>query len=274
MDELRDIDLKGIYIFDDWMPTEECNHLVWSFEYDGKPVLWNDVKRGDGHFPRRLGSWLGYRTEEARATEFLYSVRDAIEDKVGEYLKYRQLFSAFTYLEAIVNAPLKQESKKWWAHYESVLFLNDDYTGGEIILTDRNVRVIPRAGSLLVLPAGENWITHPVKGKAYRLVSKHTDNHAYREDDLSFDKKLFVPAPHTPSRPKSAPPQRGQLSNKKKSKKKGCSSCTEARKNKGQTKVTVKNNKTGEVKEIWKPTEEVNRQFAQDTPKGRGGIII
>lgn len=270
MDELRDLDLSDILIFDDWMPTEECNHLVWSFEYDGKPVLWNDVKRGDGHFPRRLGSWLGQKPDAARATAFLYSVRESIEEKAGEALKYEHLFSAFTYLEAIVNAPLKQEVKKWWAHYESVLFLNDDYTGGELILTDRNIRIVPRAGSLLLLPAGENWITHPVKGKAYRMISKHTDNAAYREDDMVYDKSVFVPAPHTPPRRKSDPPK---VTNQKKSKakKKPCNSCTE---NRGKVKVKITNNETGEVKEVWKSTDSLNGPANPQSKQGRGGIII
>lgn len=74
--------------------------------------------------------------------------------------------------------------------YVAILYLNDDYTGGEIFFPEHNITIKPKAGSLMVFPGGvENM--HGVKkilsGCRYTMVSFWDFADAqYSDDKLSF----------------------------------------------------------------------------------------
>lgn len=44
-----------------------------------------------------------------------------------------------------------------------VLYLNDDYEGGEISFPNQNILIKPTAGSLLIFPSAEPYLHHPKK---------------------------------------------------------------------------------------------------------------
>ena len=255
MKELRDLQASGIEseikVIDNWLTLEECNYLVWAFEYDGTAVLWEEVKDGNQHFPRKLTSWL--QDSDTRAAPYLYSIRDKITEKVRDTYFYPQLFSTQTYLDGLVDSEMNGAEGSWWTYYKSVLFLNDNYKEGEIIFLDKNISVTPRMGSLLVFPATEKWSTKLVQGVAYRMNSTYTDVPAYIEDDLEFEKKPFIV--------QNAPEP-------KKKKSKACGSCTG-----GKTKVKITNNKTGEVSHVYKTKKEIDTMVGA-AKKRQKGIII
>jgi predicted 2-oxoglutarate/Fe(II)-dependent dioxygenase YbiX len=77
-----------------------------------------------------------------------------------------------------------EEKQEYKAHYDNgpttnrtmsaVLYLNDDYEGGEIEFIHMGIKVKPQAGMLILFPSSYPYahIAHPVtKGKKYALVT-------------------------------------------------------------------------------------------------------
>lgn len=52
--------------------------------------------------------------------------------------------------------------EKWSGHLSSVLYLNDDYEGGELYFPDHNLTIKPEAGDYITWP-GNRWYQHGVK---------------------------------------------------------------------------------------------------------------
>ena len=49
-----------------------------------------------------------------------------------------------------------------WREFGSILYLNDDYTGGEIVYTEKNITYKPRAGTMIFHPGSLEY-KHGVK---------------------------------------------------------------------------------------------------------------
>ena len=43
-------------------------------------------------------------------------------------------------------------------HIASVYYINDDYTGGEIVFPNHNLKIKPKANSLIIFPGNENYL--------------------------------------------------------------------------------------------------------------------
>jgi hypothetical protein len=261
VDDIRNLEVSGIKLIDDWCSIAECQHSIWSFEYDGSSILWDDVKMNNKHFPRQMTSWL--TDESAKSTAFLYAIRESIIEDVRNKFDYDSLFGGESILEAVVDTSLRDKSNYYWPHYEAILFLNDDFKGGLVQFPKRGVSVTPRASSLLIFPAREDWHTTTTKGVSYRMRIKLTDFPAHREDDLLHNKRPMFFRKSTPTQPTRNPLTVPE-------KKKGCGGCVEARKNKGKVKVIVRNPKTGETKEVWRDKKEMEMRIN----KAENGVII
>lgn len=77
--------------------------------------------------------------------------------------------------------------------YASILYLNDNYGGGELVFTKRNISIKPKARSIYIFRGvGEN--THKVNttfnNDRYALVFfwKHKDSKKNREEELLYDR--------------------------------------------------------------------------------------
>lgn len=182
MKELRETDVSSIKVIDDWCSLEELQYLIWSFEYDcDDKSLWEEVKQGEGHFPRQFSSYVYDST--CRSTQYIFVLRDKIVDTVKDILEYPTLLSSQSILEALVDTSFLDGIKFDEHYYEVILFLNDDYEGGELLFKDRDIMVTPRSGSLVIFPAKEWWTIKKVKGSSYKIRLKLTDKPEHREDD-------------------------------------------------------------------------------------------
>ena len=66
-----------------------------------------------------------------------------------------------------------------WRTHSAILYLNDNYKGGETMFRDQNVKIYPETGKLLMFPAGYDY-THGVcevtEGKRYTIALWFTEN--------------------------------------------------------------------------------------------------
>lgn len=48
-------------------------------------------------------------------------------------------------------------------HIASVYYINDDYTGGEIVFPNHNIKIKPKPNSLIIFPGNENYVHEVTK---------------------------------------------------------------------------------------------------------------
>lgn len=61
-----------------------------------------------------------------------------------------------------LNYNLEDYINKWSGHLSSVIYLNDNYDGGELYFPDHNIEIKPEAGDYITWP-GNKWYQHGVK---------------------------------------------------------------------------------------------------------------
>lgn len=57
---------------------------------------------------------------------------------------------------------MEDPMEKWTGHLASIIYLNDDYVGGEISFPNRGISIKPSAGSLVSFPGNKHYV-HEVK---------------------------------------------------------------------------------------------------------------
>lgn len=268
--DIREVGVSSIEVIDDWCSLEELQYLIWAFEHDGETKkLWEAVRQGDRHFPRQLSAYVYDRT--CKSTQLVYLFRDKLSEEAQKFYNYPHLFGGQSMLEGVVDSSFVDGMTPQWQHYEVILFLNDDYEGGEIYFPEKDIIVTPRAGSVLMFPAKERWSAKEVKGTAYKMRLKLTDLPEHREDDPDYAK---VPFQMRKSSKTTDIPAK---------KKKGCGSCADKRKKegkapKGKVRVEIYNPLTKTTKVVFKDKNDASLPKTMRTKKGKrqgkSGLII
>lgn len=119
--------------------------------------------------------------EELRLINNRYS--DLIARTVKPYVKNLDIHESITEGEGY-NVLRYQTGDHYIAHYDggtgtkrsvsAILYLNDDYEGGEIEFVNFNVKIKPKAGTFLLFPSNYAYrhIAHPViSGTKYAIVT-------------------------------------------------------------------------------------------------------
>ena len=84
------------------------------------------------------------------------------------------------------NLPGQEEYSTPWREYTAILYLNDDYEGGELLLPDKELRIKPKKAQLCAIEAGErHGVAAIKKGVRYTLItwftSKEEKSHALNQ---------------------------------------------------------------------------------------------
>lgn len=78
---------------------------------------------------------------------------------------------------------------KWSGHLSSVIYLNDDYDGGDLYFPDHGIEIKPEAGDFITWP-GNGWYQHGVKevrnGVRYTLSIWVRFQEAYGKEMYSY----------------------------------------------------------------------------------------
>ena len=159
-------------VIKNFLTQEECLYLINSVK-DVEP--WQG---GGGDFweSRVLNAITIYKDIDKAAGELLYNVRDRIAESIRQeysiddkvYPDLCQIVRWFPGQEQHPHADdmknIKEEENDWFHHrdYGSVIYLNDEYIGGETYYPTNNFNVTPETGTLLVHPGNEEHL-HGVK---------------------------------------------------------------------------------------------------------------
>jgi Rps23 Pro-64 3,4-dihydroxylase Tpa1-like proline 4-hydroxylase len=138
-------------------------------------------------------------SDSGKENESMRQINNIFFDKMLSAVEgYRIKFSIEEQLYAIERLSLLryQYGQKYDAHYDGstdtarcvspVFYINDDYTGGEIEFIWHNVKIKPKAGTLVLFPSNYAYahIAHPVRtGTKYAIVTFVRDRMGYSSAD-------------------------------------------------------------------------------------------
>lgn len=126
------------------------NNESWIREpWDAMSVLYNEIPKEILEMLHKI-----FTLSHQKSTE-LYGVQINPLDKYRlNLLKFIEGFSLNPHVDT-----LSVESN----HIASVYYINDDYTGGEIVFPDHNLKIKPKANSLIIFPGNENYVHEVLK---------------------------------------------------------------------------------------------------------------
>ena len=151
----------------------------------------------DGYWANRcLNGITIYEEYNKEIGKLMYDIRarawKAIQEAYGLEKVYPDLFQIVRWYpgtdqtphcDDMTNIELNEEIAEAFGHREfgSVIYLNDNYTGGHTFYPDHNIEIVPRVGTLAVHPADPthmHGVTKVEGGMRYTLASFWTQ----RED--------------------------------------------------------------------------------------------
>ena len=154
-------DVKNIHLIEDFISKEDLEYIQ-EFIKNGKFV----ASQYDRHeFPLEGLDF----TNDPHLIEMIHSYTDRIQEileKTFECELERSEIAGLT--KYAPGSQLNEHADKIcvsWRDVSNVLYYNDDYTGGEIFFSQYDLVMKPKAGSLLIFPAGANYQhgVNPVK---------------------------------------------------------------------------------------------------------------
>lgn len=160
---------EDIIYYDDFIPKEDQQKIIayfedpeqpWSmsafYESYGMSILPDDPRLEEYGLPRNYLDTLAKRLQDY--------VEDAHERKVKSVSNHAQKWEVGAF------APFHSDNTDMegnWSAWEKsklvcLLYINDDYEGGELDFRDHNLTIKPKAGQLITFPGGINNV-HQVK---------------------------------------------------------------------------------------------------------------
>lgn len=159
--------MENIKIIDNFLTQEEVDMLLnfvkdtdkWHVFHDQE--FWNQ---------RTLNAEFIYNNLNKEVGLLLYNVRQRVKDKAEELYPsdspiYPDMFQIVKWPEGYEQEPHHDDMKgyagtDWFHHrkYGSVLYLNDDYEGGQTYYPQHNISIIPKSGSLVMHPGDINYV--------------------------------------------------------------------------------------------------------------------
>lgn len=78
------------------------------------------------------------------------------------------------------------------AHYVVIAYLNDDYSGGEIVFIDQGVKIKPKAGSVLIFPGTKPYVHEilPIQNGRKMLITHHLNTDFMKERKVKLGGRL------------------------------------------------------------------------------------
>ena len=181
--------LSRILVSENTLSLKECTFLIDLYDryaelspqtdYSGRPIL----------------HYYTLRDVDSDSASWVYGVTLRCKEKIEVGLRTPELF-----VETVVLASLfpgdshiphadneREEDGRWLPNhtpqrdYTALVYLNDNFTGGELVFPDRDVVIIPKPGLFVGFPSNHKFVhavPNVVSGKRYSLPVWFTINSA------------------------------------------------------------------------------------------------
>jgi hypothetical protein len=181
--------LSRIFVSGDTLSLKECTFLIDLYDryselsptrdYSGRPIL----------------HYYDLRGLDSESASWVYGVGLRCKEKIEVGLRTPELFVESVFLACLWPGDShiphadneRREHGRWLPNhtpqrdYTTLVYLNDNFTGGELVFPDRDVVIIPKPGLFVGFPSNHEFV-HAVpkilSGKRYSLPVWFTMNSA------------------------------------------------------------------------------------------------
>lgn len=145
---------KNVYVVDNFLSNEEnqelsnfinSNDQIWMKE------PWTTERTYKDSIPEDILEILKKAFQNARLNCINYYDIEVDNNFIGEYLLTK--WSKGSNMKPHVDTDSQKHQ-----HIVCMYYINDDYEGGEIFFPDYNLKIKPKANSLIMFPGNENYV--------------------------------------------------------------------------------------------------------------------
>jgi hypothetical protein len=169
-----------IFIAENTLSSKECTSLIALYEQYSELSVSQDYNR------RRLLDYYTLRRVAGKLASWVYGIALRCKRKIEVELQCRELFVESFFVACLLRGDLhnphadneRKEHGRWVPNhtpqrdYTGIVYLNDDFTGGELVFPDLDVVIVPKPGLLVGFPSNHKFV-HAVpkvlSGKRYSL---------------------------------------------------------------------------------------------------------
>jgi hypothetical protein len=181
--------ISRILVSENTLSLKECTFIVDLYDRYSELSPRRDYSR------RPLLHYYTIRDVDSESASWLYGVSLRCKEKIEVDLRTPELFVEALFVACLLSgdshiAHADNERRKhgrWVPNhtpqrdYTGLVYLNDNFTGGELVFPDRDVVIIPKPGLLVGFPSNHKFV-HAVpkvlSGKRYSLLVWFTVNAA------------------------------------------------------------------------------------------------
>jgi 2OG-Fe(II) oxygenase superfamily len=172
--------ISRILVSENTLSLKECTYLIALYDRYSELSSRRDYTR------RPLLHYYTLRDVDSEAASWVYGVTLRCKKKIEVYLRTPQLFIEALFVACLLSGEShiahadneRSEHGRWVPNhtphrdYTGLAYLNDDFTGGELVFPNRDVIITPKPGLLVGFPSNHKFV-HAVpkvlSGKRYSL---------------------------------------------------------------------------------------------------------
>lgn len=174
--------VDNIKVIEDFMPKEHVEILLDYCKLSNNPR--DDQKEKqyrESYFQRELAKSYEYRMRAEAISLYGHSFdRDRTVDftdrKIGVLLEEHTDFIKSQFIDPLEPPAVYQKEDNWSGHLSVLVYLNDDYEGGEIVFPKQSFKIKPKSGMLIAFPGNKMYphLVEPCYGNLRYTVSLWT----------------------------------------------------------------------------------------------------
>jgi 2OG-Fe(II) oxygenase superfamily. len=181
--------INRILLSENTLSLKECTFIIDLYDRYSELSDRRDYSR------RPLLHYYTLREADSESASWLYGVSLRCKEKIEVDLRTPALFVESLFVACLVRGEShvphsdneRRERGRWVPNhtpqrdYTALAYLNDDFTGGELVFPDRDVVIVPKPGLLVGFPSNHKFVHAVPKiiyGKRYSLPIWFTVNSA------------------------------------------------------------------------------------------------
>jgi 2-oxoglutarate-Fe(II)-dependent oxygenase superfamily protein len=172
--------LSKILILENILSLKECTFLIDLYDRYSERSLQRDSSG------RLLLHYYTLRDADSESASWVYGVSLRCKEQIEAGLRTPELFVDSVFLACLLSGDShiphadneRQEDGRWLPNhtpqrdYTGLVYLNDSFTGGELVFPDRNVVIVPKPGLFVGFPSNHKFVhavPNVLSGKRYSL---------------------------------------------------------------------------------------------------------
>ncbi len=191
---------QDVFEVEDFLTTSEAQDLIDYYESD--PESWQQTCFYNARVMDPIAPWQSDKSESIDET-YMKSLRFKLQ-QLAESLFNRELknlsLSAHKWLEGAFadyhsdNTELDGTPNAWRENkLVTIIYLNDDYSGGDLVFRDHPIKISPKAGTVVVFDVGidnVHGVTEVISGTRWTMLASFDYADSTYPEDYWEQKRL------------------------------------------------------------------------------------